>query len=141
MYNRNSLYWNKGDAKVKLLIFVIIVAIIVFLVMTVGGPYYAHYSLAETMDREIGRFNTWDGSAKSRPTEETVKANILKQAKMEEINLKDGELVLSKNEKGLIKGTLKYTRPLNFIVYEYDLDFEHVYDPKELAGKKVTKVF
>ncbi len=134
-------FWNKGSSKIKVFIVLLIIAAVLFVGYTFGIAYYDHWSIGESVDEQLGLYNTWRGALNTvKPTQQGIRDKIKKMATDKGFTFEDKDIQINQDSNDKLSCEIKFKKKLNFLVYEYDIEFNHAYSPKDFEGKKVTQI-
>jgi Domain of unknown function (DUF4845) len=106
-----------GGGRLKALLYTVILIIAVFVVYKVLPPYVAEYQLADKM-QEQARF-----AVVNRYTDEQIRDNIYKVAQDLDIDEVKREDIKVTATQSVVRISVDYTVPVDFMVYSTELHF------------------
>lgn len=112
-----SLREHEGKGTVGCLFFLLVAAIVIFLVVRVGPAYYANKSLEADVRTEASR------AGANFLSDESIIKNVLDLARRNEIRIKRENVKLERFA-GQMFITIEYSVPVDLIVTERTMDFK-----------------
>ncbi len=110
---RNS---ERGGARIKTLIVLIVLGSAVFCAVKIVPPYFANYQLQDSMRQEAAY------ASASRKKDDDIRADIEKKVKELGIPADSNEIQVS-DDAGNVKISVDYTVPVDLAVYQLQLHF------------------
>ena len=107
---------ERGGAKIKTLLLVIIIGAIAFAAVKIVPPEFANYQMQDSLETEA-RF----AIANRKPLEE-IRDDVWKKAQELEIPVKRDDIKVITNQS-TIEISLSYTVPIDLQVYQFTLNF------------------
>lgn len=123
--NRASLRGQRGEGKLKAIIYTAILAAAVFSAVKILPAYVADYQLSDKI-QEIARFGIVN-----RYTQEQIREEVFKTVQDLDIPTKKEDIKVSA-DRSVVKISLDYTVPVNLIVYQMELHFTPSSENKSL---------
>jgi cell division protein FtsL len=113
---QTSLKSQRGEGKLKALVYLAILVIAVFVAIKIVPVYVAEYQLKDKIS-EQARF-----AVVSRYTDEQIKDNIFRTIQDLDIPAKRDDVKVAATNHGLMI-SVNYTVPVDFLVYQTELNF------------------
>ena len=108
--------FERGDGKLKAIIYTAILVLGVYSAVKLVPPYMANYQLSDKM-QELARY-----AVVNRYSEEQIRDNVFKAIQDLDIPVKREEVKVSASS-ALVKISLDYTVPVDLLFYHIDLHF------------------
>ena len=120
-HKRNSIAQRcgsqRGEGKLKAIVFTVILVIGIFLAFKLVPPYVAEYQLQDKM-QEMARFGIVN-----RYSEEQIRDNMFKVVQDLDIQGIKREDIKVSVTQAMVKVSLEYAVPVDLLVYSTDLHF------------------
>jgi len=110
--------WNgqRGGARIKVLVVLIILGSAVFCAVRLVPPYFANYQLQDSMRQEAAY------ASATRKKDDDIRADIEKKVQELGIPADSNEIQVS-DDAGNVKISVDYTVPVDLAVYQLQLHF------------------
>lgn len=115
--DRNFLRSSEGKGMVGCLIFIVLLAVAVYVAIQVGPVYYSNYAMESELKKEISR-----AGAHSLDDEQIVQ-DVMNIARRNDVPLQE-ENITVQHVAGQVGVEINYAVPVNLIVLERDLNFK-----------------
>lgn len=117
---------QRGEGRLKAIIYTAILVLAVFAVIRTLPPYVAEYQLSDKM-QELARF-----AVVNRYTDEQIRDNVFKVMQDLDIPAKREDIKVVASQAG-VKISLDYSVPVDLIVYRFELHFSPSSETKSLT--------
>ena len=114
---RHALGPQDGKGTAGCAFFLLLTAIAIFVGIRVGPDYYAYKGFDTDVQTEVSR------AGANFADDESVIRNLLALARKNEIRLKREDIKIE-HFAGKVHVTIRYTVPLDLMVYQRDIDYE-----------------
>jgi len=124
-WSRVSLRGQRGEGKVKAILYTAILLAAIYATVKLLPPYIANYQLSDKI-QEIARFGIVN-----RYKEEQIRDEVFKTVKDLDIPLKREDIKVSV-DRSVVKISMDYTVPVDLMVYQVELHFTPTSEGKSL---------
>jgi Domain of unknown function (DUF4845) len=114
--NRPGRRGQRGEGKLKAIIYTVILLSAVFAAVKMLPPYIANYQLSDKM-QELARF-----AVVNRYNEDQIRDQVFKTIQELDIPVKREEIKVTANN-AIVKISIDYTVPIDLFVYQTELHF------------------
>jgi hypothetical protein len=120
---------NRGAGNFKLVATLAIVALVIFLSVKLGPPYFSNYELKEDLD-SIARLTTYA----QNKTPDDIKKDVIAKAKEDDVVLNDDDVQVERTPNG-VNIAVNYSVHVDILGQGKDLKFELVAGNKNITAK------
>jgi ABC-type transport system involved in cytochrome bd biosynthesis fused ATPase/permease subunit len=120
---------QRGAGNFKLVATLAIVALLIFLSIKLGPPYFSDYELKEDLD-SIARLATYA----QNKTPDDIKKDIIAKAKEDDVELTEEQVEVERTPNG-VNLAVKYSVHVEILGQSKDLKFSHTAGNKNITAK------